>query len=299
MRGPGLGHRLRPVCALRRQQVDQRGCAHHPRLQRRRLVWPHLQRLRLLRPRQADSRLHQDRAPRPAPQGADQDQGRQHQPDVRRPDPEDPEVVPVQGCRRPAAAHPCLRGAGGDVHRLPRLRRHPAQRSGAVVEDRGDQHRRRLRDGDPRPRRLGARPGRAVGGTAAPGAAADRRLVRGDRAGLPLARSPVGHAFGRRGAAHQDDPSPRFLAHRCHLRLRRAHDRAASPRHPADERAARAAARQGEHGARRRAQAGGDRDRRPRHRPRPRRRDRRWRGGLRGHRRGAAGRRHADRAAPG
>ena len=60
-------------------------------------------------------------------------------------------------------------------------------------------------------------------------AAADPRLVRGDRAGLPLARPAVGHAVGRRGAAHQDDPPPRLLAHRRHLRLRRAHHRACTP----------------------------------------------------------------------
>ena len=35
-----------------------------------------------------------------------------------------------------------------DVHHLPRLRRHPAQRGGPVVEDRRRQHRRRLRDAD-------------------------------------------------------------------------------------------------------------------------------------------------------
>ena len=73
--------------------------------------------------------------------------------------------------------------------------------------------------------------------------------------------------------------------------------------HPHDiqrmNRIAAAAARQGQHRAGRRAQAGGDRDRRPRRRSRPRRRHRRWRGGVRGHRRGAAGQRHADRAAPG
>ena len=158
-----------------------------------------------------------------------------------------------------------------------------------------DQHRRRLRDADQRPGRVGPRPRRAVGGAAAGDAAADARLVRGDRAGLPLARPAVGHAVGRRGAAHQDDPPPGLLAHRRDLRLRRADDRAASPRHPADERPAAAAARQGQHGARRRAQAGGDRDRRPRRRPRPRRRY----GGrhrlLRGHRRGVAGERHSDR----
>ena len=60
-----------------------------------------------------------------------------------------------------------------------------------------------------------------------------------------------------------------------------------------------AAARQGQHRARRGAQAGDDRDRRPRRRPRPRRRHRRRRGGVRGHRRGAAGQRHAHRPPPG
>ena len=158
---------------------------------------------------------------------------------------------------------------------LPRVRRHPAQRGGPVVEDRRHQHRRRLRDADQRPGRLGARPRRAVGGAAAGGAAGHPRLVRGDRARLPLARPAVGHAVGRRGAAHQDDPPPRLVAHRRHLRLRRADDRPAPARHPADERPAAAAARQGQHGARRGAQAGGDRDRRPRRRPRPGRRHRR------------------------
>ena len=51
----------------------------------------------------------------------------------------------------------------------------------------GHQHRRRLRDADQRPGRVGPRPRRAVGGAAARDAAADPRLVRGDRAGLPLA----------------------------------------------------------------------------------------------------------------
>ena len=55
-----------------------------------------------------------------------------------------------------AAAHPRLRRAGGDLPDLPRLRRHPAQRGGAVLEGQRDQHRRRLRDGDPRPGRVGA-----------------------------------------------------------------------------------------------------------------------------------------------
>ena len=99
-------------------------------------------------------------------------------------------------------------------------------RGGPLLEDQGDQHRRRLRDADQRPGRVGAGSGRAVGGAAARRAAAHPRLVRGDRAGLPQPRPAVGHAVGRRGAAHEDDPPPRLLAHRRHLRLRRAHHRA-------------------------------------------------------------------------
>ena len=182
--------------------------------------------------------------------------------------------VPGQGRRRAAAAHPRVRRARGHLHGLPRVRRHPAQRGGPLVEDRRDQHRRRLRDADQRPRRVGRRPGRAVGRAAARGARGDARLVRGDRPRLPVARPPVGHAVGRRGAAREDGPPPRLVADRRHLRLRRADDRAAPARHPADERPAAAAARQGQHGARGRAQARDDRDRRPRRRPRPGRRHR-------------------------
>ena len=47
--------------------------------------------------------------------------------------------------------------------------------------------------------------------------------------GLPLARPAVGHPVRGRGTAHQDDPPPRLVAHRRHLRLRRAHDRPAPP----------------------------------------------------------------------
>ncbi|CAA9569878.1 MAG: Excinuclease ABC subunit A paralog of unknown function, partial [uncultured Thermomicrobiales bacterium] len=255
LRGHGRGHRLRPVRALRRPLVAQRGRPHDPRLQHGRLVRPHLPRLRLVRPGQADPPVHQEGAARPALQGVDQDQGRRDQPDVPGADPADAEVAPGQGRRRAAAAHPRLRGAGGDVHHLPRVRRQPTRRGGPVVEDRGEEHRRRLLDADQRPGRLGPPPRRADGGPAAHRAATPRRLVRGDRAGLPLARPAVGHAVGRRGATHQDDPPPRLLAHRRHLRLRRA-DRGPPPaRRPADERPAAAAAGQGQHGACRRDRA--------------------------------------------
>ena len=121
-------------------------------------------------------------------------------------------------------------------------------------------------------------------------AAAPARLVRGDRARLPLARPAGRHAVRGRGAADQDDPPPRLVAHRRHLRLRRADDRPAPARHRADEPAAAPAARQGQHRARRRAQARDDRDRRPLRRPRARRRYGGRRGGLRGHLRRGSGR---------
>jgi hypothetical protein len=54
------------------------------------------------------------------------------------------------------------------------------------------------------------------------------RLVRRNRARLPLLGPADGHAVGRRGAAHEDDSSPRIVAHRRHLRLRRA-DRRPAP----------------------------------------------------------------------
>ena len=153
--GRGSVNDIDLTCVVRRQQVAQRRCADDPRLQHGRLVRPDLSRLRFLRPGQADPQVHQEGAGRAAPYGADQDQGRRRQPDVRGPDPADPEVVPVQGRRRDAAAHPRLRGPSGHVHHLPRMRRHPPVRAGAVVEDQTDQHRRRMRDADQRPGRMG------------------------------------------------------------------------------------------------------------------------------------------------
>jgi energy-coupling factor transporter ATP-binding protein EcfA2 len=152
------------------------------------------------------------------------------------PDPADPEVVPVQGRRRHAAAHPRVRRARSSLlATCPECERHPAQRAGPLVEDQGHQHRRRLRDADQRPGRVGPRLDEPSVAPLLASAAGHARLVRRDRPRLPLARPPVRHAVGRRGPAHQDDPPPRLVAHRRHLRVRRADDRPAPARHPADE----------------------------------------------------------------
>ena len=164
LRRPRLGLRHRPHPALRRLQVALRGRVHHPRLEVGQLLdGAGLRRVGLRRPGQADQQVHQEGAERLPLQGADQGEGRRRQPHLRGADPEDPEVVPVQGPRLDAAAHPGVRGPGGHLHHLSRLRRHPAQRGGSIVEDRRDQHRRRLRDADQRPRRMGPWPRRAVG----------------------------------------------------------------------------------------------------------------------------------------
>ena len=224
---------------------------------------------------QAHRVVHRQAARHDALRAPDQDQGRGGQPHLRGHHPQDPEVDAVQGPRGDAAARAALRRAGRHLPDLPGVRRHPPHLRGAGLEGQRQEHRRAVRDADQRPRRVGARARRALRGTAAQGAAAPARLVRRDRARLPLARPAGRHALGRRGPAHQDDPAPRVLAHRRHLRLRRADHRPAPARHRADEPAAAPAARQGQHGARRRAQARDDRHRRPRRRPRPGRRSRR------------------------
>ena len=61
MRGHGTGQRHRPVAALRRQQVAQRGRAHGSRLHRRGLARAHL-RGRGPRPGQADPQVHARRS---------------------------------------------------------------------------------------------------------------------------------------------------------------------------------------------------------------------------------------------
>ena len=120
-----------------------------------------------LRHGQADQEVHQEGARRPPLQGADQDQGRGHQPHLRGRHPQDPEVDAVQGRRGDAAAHPGVRRAGRSPSRPAPTATAPGSAGGAVVEDQGQEHRRPVRDADQRPRRVGPRARRAVGGAAA------------------------------------------------------------------------------------------------------------------------------------
>ena len=95
----------------------------------------------------------------------------------------------VQGRRLAAAARPRVRGAGGHFHHLPRVRRHPAQRGGPVVEDQAGSTsptRARCRSATWPPGSRGAR--RAVGGAAARGAAG-RPSTRSWRSGWATSRS--------------------------------------------------------------------------------------------------------------
>ena len=89
---------------------------------------------------------------------------------------------------------------------------------------------------------------------------------------LPDARPLVVHALGRRSAAHQPGDVARFGARRHAVRARRAVDRPALARQPSAHRDPPAAARPGQHRARRRARCRHDQRRRSHRRPRPRRR---------------------------
>ena len=226
LRGHGRGHRHRPVarCTTTASR-STRVRSPSPATAWRAGTAGSSAALRLLRPGQADpqitrkSELHDLLHQEPTKIKIDG-----HQPDLRGPDPADPEVVPVQGRRRAAAAHPGLRGAGGDLHAPAPSATAPgspqAARSSKIDGiNIADACAMQISDLADWVRGL-AEP---VGGPAA-----------GRRCGEPLDSfveiglgylsldRPVRHAVRRRGAADQDDPPPRLLADRRHLRLRRA-----------------------------------------------------------------------------
>ena len=185
--GHGQGVGLRPVPAVRRQQVAQRGRAHHPRLQHGRLVRPHLRRLRFFdmdKPiaKFSKKELH----------------------DLLY---KEPTKIKVEGInltyeglipriqksflsKDKEAMQPHIRAfvdravifttcPDCDGTRL-----NEGARSSRIGEH---QHRRRVRDADQRPRRVGRRPRRAVGGAAADDAAATLS-IRSSRSGWATSR---------------------------------------------------------------------------------------------------------------
>ncbi len=176
---------------------------------------------------------------------------------------------------------------------LSRLRRHAAAARSARRARRRPDHRSRVGAHRERsaaassptwscPKRTGRHCRQGAEGDPAPARLSGRR-----RARLPDARSAVVHALGRRGAAHQSRHVARLGAGRHALRARRAVDRPAHARQPAADRHPAAAARSGQHRARRRARRRHDLRGRSCDRHGARRRRARRPRGLRRHARGS------------
>ena len=156
------------TAALRRHQVAQRGRDHDPRLQHGGLVRPHLPRLRLLRPGQADPEVHQEGArttcsTRSRPRSRSTGINLTYAGLI-------PQIQKSFLSKDVDAMQPHIRAF---VERAVTFTTCPecdgtrlseAARSSKIN---GDQHRRRLRDADQRPGRVGPRPRRAVGRAAA------------------------------------------------------------------------------------------------------------------------------------
>ena len=200
LRGHGQRQRHRPDRVVRRQRVARRGRAHGPRLQHGRLVRPDLPRQWLFDPDKPIGKFTEKEAARPAPPGADQDQGRRDQPDLRGADPEDPKSLLSKDVD---ALQPHVRAF---VERAVTFQ--PVRSATAP----GSARRRARRGSGARTSPTSARcrsatsPTGSAGSTsrrwpAARRAAAPARLVRGDRAGLPLARPARGHAVRGRPSA--------------------------------------------------------------------------------------------------
>ena len=220
LRRPGLGHRLRPLPAVRRQQVAQRGCAHHPRLQHGRLVRPIFTGCGFFDPdkpirKYTKKELHDLLHKEPTRIKVDnvnltyeglipRIQKSMLSKDV---DALQPHVRAF--VERAVTFTACPECDGTRLSEAARSSRiggiNIAEACAMQISDLAEW----------------------VGGLDEPSVAplladvaTDSRLDRGDRVGVPVARPALGHALGRRGAAGQDDPPPRLLAHRHHLRLR-------------------------------------------------------------------------------
>ena len=239
LRGHGLGQRLRPHRALRRDEVARRrarsrcpatawtagtagssgAAASSTRTSRSRSS-----------PRRSSTTLLYKEPTKIKVEGINLTYRGAH--------PQDPEVDALQGRRCDAAARPRVRRAGGHLHRPAPTATAPGSTPGA----------RSSKIGGVRTSPTSARCRSATWPTGCASSTSRRSRRCSPRCrhlldsfveiglGYLIARPAGRHAVRGRGAAHQDDPPPRLVAHRRHLRLRRADHRAAPPRHRADER---------------------------------------------------------------
>ena len=209
-----------------------------PRLHRRRVELPAVHRFGLLRSGQADPQVHQERAARlPAPRaGQDEDRGHQH--DLRGVHPADPEVDALQGHRRDAAAPSASSWTG----RSPSTPRAPSAAAPASLRRPGRRRSRGSASPTPARCRSPTSPGGWEVWTSRPSrrCSATLRHTLESFAEIGLGYlsldRPSGTLSG--GEAQRVKMIRQFgvVAHRRHLRLRRADDRAAPARRPADER---------------------------------------------------------------
>ena len=221
----------------------------------------------------------------------------EHQPHLRGARRQDPPPLPRQGRRVAPAEHPRGRRADLDHVCVPVVRRNAAQRHRALVAHQRQEHRRGARC------RSAISPSCCAASTTRRAPRSSSKLERRssrwcNRPRLPQPGSRVVHAVWWGVAAHEDGPPPGLRPDRYDLCLRRAHDRSPRARRGADERAPSATARQGQHGARRRARPRGDARRGSRRRHGAAGRLARRRARLRGAVRRARGVGHADRPAP-
>ena len=203
LRGHGLGHRLRPDRALRRQQVAQRGRARRSPA----TAWTGGTAASSAAAASSTPTSRSASSPRRSSHDLLYKEPTKIKVDginltVRGADPDDPEVVPVEGRRGDAAAHPRVRRAGDHLHRrvptatapasTPRAR--SSKINGINIADACAMQISDLAEWVRGLDEPSVAPLLAA-------SAAHARLVRRDRAGLPLARPAVGHAVGRRGAS--------------------------------------------------------------------------------------------------